>query len=145
MNHHLRIATAAAAVLIATIVAGCGDGTDGRFDARVDQARTAIDAGDRAGALEALDGLALEGLAAHDDGAITDDELAELASLIDSVRSLVDEVVPEPVADSTTTTTTSSTATSSPPPPTTEPPDDERPGKGKPDEKGEKDDDDDDD
>jgi hypothetical protein len=71
-----------------------------RFDEAVAEVRAAVADGDGERATNALDGLALHALAAHEDGTIDDDELSEVAELIESSKALVGQVVP------TTTTTT---------------------------------------
>ncbi len=102
------------AVLLAASVAGCGVGAS-RFDASVAEVRAAVDAGDRAGALDALDRLASDGLVAYQQGAIDDGDLQEMASLIESSRALVDQALP--AATSTTAAPTTTTTTAPPAPP----------------------------
>ena len=91
---------ALAAGLLFAACGGAGD-SDGTFDDAVAEVRAAVEDGDAERATSALDGLALQALAAHDEGTIDDDELSEVAELIESSKRLVGEVVP-----TTTTTTT---------------------------------------
>jgi len=102
-----RLAAAAAAALL---LVACGDDADGRYDARVDDVRGAVEAGDREGALAALEQLGTEGFYAHAEGEITDDEIAELAGLIERARAQVDQELPP-----STTTTEATTTTTAPP------------------------------
>ena len=102
-------------VLLATSTTACGNQDGGRFDASVAEVRAAVDAGDRAGALDALDRLARDGLVAYEHGDIDDGKLQEMASLIDSSRTLVDQVLPG------ATTTAPATTTTAPPPPAKDP------------------------
>ena len=91
----------------ALLFAGCGsDDGDGAFDASVAEVRAAVADGDADRATDALDGLALHALAAHEDGTIDDDELSEVAELIESSKSLVDDIVPTTSTSTTSTTTT---------------------------------------
>lgn len=132
-----RIATTAgAAALAATLGLACGGGDDGRFDAEVAEIRSAVDDGDRTAALQALDDLVLKALAARDEGALSDEDLAEVAALVDSSRALVTQTTPKPGPPPTTASTTTTTT---PPPP----PEDDEPGK-RDDKRKDKDDDDDD-
>ncbi|MCO8126123.1 hypothetical protein NHL50_02760 [Acidimicrobiia bacterium EGI L10123] len=112
------IARLAAAVAAALLLVACGDDADGRYDARVDEVRGAIEAGDREGALAALEQLGTEGFYAHAEGEITDDEVAELAGLIEHARAQVDQELPPPTTttEATTTTTTTTTAPPATPP-----------------------------
>lgn len=126
-----RWSVVAAAVLLGTSLTACG-GDSGSFDASVAEVRAAVAAGDRDTALAGLESLAIDGLAAHESGDLTDAELDELARLIASSRQQVETLLP-------TTTTSSSTTTTSPPPPDAD--DDHDGGKGKG--KGKKDDEDD--
>lgn len=114
MTHRRRWARGGVAVLAAVLVAGCGDGGGGAFDAEIAEVRAAVESGDHEAADDALDALAMRSLAARDDGTISEAELAELSELIESSRALLDQVVP------TSTTSTTSTTTTEPPPPTTE-------------------------
>lgn len=101
-------ALAGAGVVFA--LSACGSGEEaGRFDDDVRAVRTAIDAGDRTAVDQALDTLALDALAANEDGIIDATELDEVAQLIASVRAHVAEIVPPE------TTTTASTTTTEPP------------------------------
>ena len=102
-----RLAAAAAAALL---LVACGDDDTGRYDAQVDQVRQAVEAGDREAALAGLEQLGTDGFYAHAEGEITDEEVAELARLIEHARAQVDQELPEP-----TTTTESTTATTAPP------------------------------
>lgn len=113
MRRHLW-ARGVAAVLTAIVVTGCGGTDEGAFDAEVADVRSAIEAGDHQAANDALDTLAMHALAAHDEGNVSEAELAELSQLIESSRALLDQVVPPP----TTTTTTTTSTTTEPPPPT---------------------------
>ncbi len=108
-----RIACVATAVTLVTALTACGHSDPGRFDAGVAEVRAAVDAGDRAGALDALDRLARDGLVAYQDDAIDEDQVQEMAQLIDSSRALIDEVLP---ADSVTASPATTTVTA---PPTT--------------------------
>ena len=107
-------------------LSACGSGEEaGRFDDDVQAVRRAIDAGDATAVDQALDTLALDALAAQEDGTIDAAELDEVAQLVASVRATAAELVPEP-----TTTTTTTTA---PPPPVIEEEedDDDERGRGK--------------
>lgn len=131
-----RIAGVALTVLVAT---ACGGDDVGIFDEQVGEVRAAVEAGDRDAALTAIDDLAVLALGAHEEGAIDDAELQEVAALVDHARSQVADELPEP-----TTTTTSTTTTTEPPPPVLDDDDDDEDegrGKGK---KGKGDDGDDD-
>lgn len=100
----------ALAVLVAMFAAGCGaDDDSGRFDDAVAQVRAAVDAGDREAATNGLDVVAFQALAAHDEGAIDGEELAEVAELIESSRLLVADIVPAPTTTARPTTTTTTT------------------------------------
>ena len=100
----------ALAVLLAMFAAGCGaDDDSGRFDDAVAQVRAAVDAGDREAATNGLDVVAFQALAAHDEGAIDGEELAEVAELIESSRLLVADIVPAPTTTARPTTTTTTT------------------------------------
>lgn len=115
----------AIAVAAGLALAACGSDDDvGRFDESVGEIRSAVIAGDRTAATEAIDALAIEGLAAHEDGDIDDAELDELARLIASTRAQVDALVPAPTTTTTTTTTTTA-------PPDDDKDDDDKPGKGR--------------
>jgi hypothetical protein len=106
-----RRRTLAALVLAAgALLAACGGGGsgDGAFDDAVAEVRAAVEDGDAERATTALDGLALQALAAHDEGTIDDDELSEVAELIESSKGLVGEIVPE--AATTTTSVYEDTA-----------------------------------
>ncbi len=108
-----RAAAALAGILLLAVsTAACGHGGASRFDASVAEVRAAVDAGDRAGALDALDRLASDGMAAYQQGAIDDGDLEEMASLIDSSRALVDQALPNAT---TTTAAPTTTATTAPP------------------------------
>lgn len=110
-----RLAALAAAGLL---VAACGGGDDaGRFDAHVDQIRTAVSQGDRQTALAALDELSVEAMRAHAEGDVDDAELQQLDGLLQDARAMVDEQLPAP-----TTTARPTTTTTQPPPP---PPDED--------------------
>jgi hypothetical protein len=85
--------TGAAGVLAVAVGAGCGSGDDGRFDESVAAVREAVATQDRTYAMQALDDIALRALAARDDGAIDGEQLAELVTLIDSSRALVDRLI----------------------------------------------------
>lgn len=127
---------AAALAAAALLLVACGDGGGGRFGDRTDAVRSAVESGDRAGALASLDEIALEGLEAHAAGDLSDAEVQELAALVEQGRALVDETLPEP----TTTTEATTTTTTAPPPVFDEDDDDDdddKPGRGK----GNKDDD----
>ena len=108
-----RLAAAAAAALL---LVACGDDADGRYDARVAEVRGAIEAGDREGALAALEQLGTEGFYAHAEGEITDDEVAELAGLIERARAQVDQELPPPTTTTEATTTTTAPPTTPPAP-----------------------------
>lgn len=95
----------AVALVAGLALSACGSDDAGRFDESVGDVRTAVAAGDRTTASEALDALAIEGLAAHENGDIDDAELDELARLIASARAQVDALVPAPTTTTTTTTT----------------------------------------
>ena len=136
MSRHTMLRSAASVagtVLLAVTAAGCGGGDEeGRFDDEVSEVRAAVEAGDRERALEALDVLALDALAAHEEGELEEAELQEVAELIDAAEQNVAELTTE----ATTTTTTTSSSTTTEPPVTEEPDDDdeddgERKGKGK--------------
>lgn len=101
-----RAARALAGVALAVAVSACGSGEEvGRFDDDVDAVRAAIDAGDRTAVDQALDTLALDALAAEEDGTIDGAELDEVAQLIASVRATAAELVPAEAPTETTTTT----------------------------------------
>ena len=107
------------------ILAACGSGEEaGRFDDDVQAVRAAVDAGDRTAVDQALDTLALDALAANEDGTIDGAELDEVAQLIASVRATAAQLVPAEAEEPTTTTTTTTTTTA-PPPPVDEGDDDE--------------------
>lgn len=108
-----RLAAAAAAALL---LVACGDDADGRYDARVDEVRSAVEAGDREGALAALEQLGTEGFYAHAEGEITDDEVAELAGLIERARAQVDQELPPSTTSTEATTTTTAPPTTRPAP-----------------------------
>ena len=108
------ISRLAAALAAALLLAACGGSDDGRYDARVDEVRDAVEAGDRDAALASLDQLGAEAFAAHSEGEVTDDELAQLASLLEQARLQLDGELP--AATTTTEATTTTTA-----PPTTPP------------------------
>lgn len=95
------------AVAAGLLLAACGGGDDGdgTFDDAVAEVRAAVEDGDAERATTALDGLALQALSAHDEGTIDDDELSEVAQLIESSKDLVGEVVPGTATTTTTTTT----------------------------------------
>lgn len=99
----------AAVVAAALLLVACGDDDTGRYDAQVDQVRQAVEAGDREAALAGLEQLGTDGFYAHAEGEITDEEVAELARLIEHARAQVDQELPE------ATTTTGSTTTTAPP------------------------------
>ena len=125
-----RAAAVLVAVLLASTAAACGNGGASRFDASVAEVRAAVDAGDRAGALDALDRLAREGLVAYQQGAIDKGELQDMASLIDSSRTLVDQAIPT-ATNTTAPTTTTTIATTTTKPPKKEPAKKDEPkGKG---------------
>ena len=105
------IARLAAATAAALLLVACGDDTESRYAAQVDDVRAAVEAGDREAALASLDELGTSAFAAHAEGEVGDEELAELAVLLEQARAQIAEGLPEP-----TTTTTSATA-----PPTTAP------------------------
>lgn len=94
------ISRLAAALAAALLLAACGGDTDGRYDARVDEVRRAVEAGDRETALATLDQLGAEAFAAHSEGEVSDEELAALAGLLEQARVQVDDELPE----ATTTT-----------------------------------------
>lgn len=145
----VRRGLAASALAVGTLgLVACGD-DGGRFDDQVAEVRTAIDAGDHAGAEAALENLAVAALGAHQAGELSDDEVAEIASLIESSRALLGEVVPP--ATTTTASTTTAPPTTTPPPdaspdgPADGPPEEgPPPGRGNGDEKPDKDKDNDD-
>ena len=106
-----RAGSLVGAVLLAVVLAGCGGGDEeGRFDDEVSQVRAAVEAGDRDRALEALDVLALDALAAHEEGELDEAELREVAELIDAAEQNVDQLT----SAATTTTTETSTTTTAP-------------------------------
>lgn len=106
-----RVMAAAAAALLLT---ACGsDDVDGRYDAQVAQIRQAVEAGDRDGAHAAIEQLGQTAFHAHAAGDVSDDELAELAVLLDQARVQVDEALPAPAPPTTVPTTAPPTA---PPP-----------------------------
>lgn len=88
-------------------VAACG-GSDasGTFDATVAEVRAAVDRGDRDAAVAELDSLAVEALAAHEAGQLSDGELDEVARLIESSHRQLDALLPTTTSTTTTTTTT---------------------------------------
>ncbi|MFP5578557.1 MAG: hypothetical protein ACLGIZ_10015 [Acidimicrobiia bacterium] len=134
----------AAALVAALLLVACGDEPDGRYDAQVDRVRSAVESGDREAALASLDELGTDAFQAHAAGEITDDELAELAALLEQARMQVDEEIPEAT---TTTTTTTAPPTTAPAPvyaDSSEERDDDKKdkGKGRRDDDGEDDDDD---
>lgn len=120
-----RIAGLAAVAVLA--VGACGSDDVGLFDEKVDEVRSAVEAGDRRAALAAIDDLTVLALGAHEEGEVDDAELQELAALIDRARGQLDDELPEPT---TTTTTTSPTTTEAPPPPIEDDDDDDE-GRGK--------------
>jgi hypothetical protein len=138
----------AAAVAAALLLVACGDDAGGRYDAQVDQVRQAVAAGDREAALAGLEQLGTDGFYAHAAGDIGDEEVAELARLIEHARAQVDQELPEP-----TTTTTTTAPPTTPPAPVVEADDDddddddddEKPGRGNGGGRGGDDGDDDDD
>jgi hypothetical protein len=122
-----RLAAVGAAALL---LVACADEDTGRYDAQVDQVRQAVEAGDREAALAGLEELGTDGFYAHAEGEITDEEVAELARLIEHARAQVDQELPEP----TTTTTTAPPTT--PPAPVFDDDDDDKDDKDeKPDKK----------
>jgi hypothetical protein len=135
------ISRLAAALAAALLLAACGSDGDGRYDARVDEVRQAVEAGDREAALATLDQLGAEAFAAHAEGEVSAEELAALAGLLEQARSQLDDELPE------VTTTTTTTA-----PPTTpvfesdssdeEDEDEKKKGKGRGRDDGDDDDDD---
>lgn len=135
-----QLARLAPVVLAGALLAGCGSGDDGagRFDDDVEEIRAAVDAGDHQRARQALDTLALDAFAAHQEGEIERAELEEVAQLIASATEKVDQMVPAATPETTTTTTTS------PPPPDEgrgEGDGEKKPEKKKKDDEGEDDDD----
>lgn len=106
----------AAAVAAALLLVACGDEDAGRYDAKVDQVRQAVEAGDREAALAGLEQLGTDGFYAHAEGEITDEEVAELARLIEHARAQVDQELPEPTTTTESTTTTTAPPTTSPAP-----------------------------
>lgn len=111
-----RTMRALAGVGFVVVLAACGSGEEaGRFDDDVRAVRAAIDAGDLTAVDQALDTLALDALAANEDGTIDAAELDEVAQLIASVRATAEQVVPGEAEEPTTTTTTTTT-TAAPPP-----------------------------
>lgn len=112
MRRRAALVIALAGALVAPACGG--DETSGTFDDAVAEVRDAVEDGDAERATSALDGLALQALAAHDEGAIDDDEVSEIAELIASSKALVGEVVSAESTSSgdiATTTTTSTTTT----------------------------------
>ena len=104
-----RLGPVLSAVLVAgALLVGCGSDDDaGRFDDDVEEVRAAVDAGDHERARQALDALAVDAFAAHQEGEIDRAELEEVAQLIASASEAVDQLVqPAP----TTTTSPPSTA-----------------------------------
>ena len=95
--------------------------TPARFDAQVAEVRSAVDRGDRTAALQSLEDVALAALAAHDRGDITDDELAELAALVEVEPGPGRSGHPRPAVPETTTTTTTTAPTTTTPARTTSP------------------------
>lgn len=125
------VAWALIGVGLVVALSACGSGEEaGRFDDDVQAVRRAIDAGDATAVDQALDTLALDALAAQEDGTIDAAELDEVAQLVAAVRATAAELVPAP-----TTTTTTTTTTTAPPPPVIdedeEEDDDDERGRGK--------------
>lgn len=108
-----RLAAAAAA---AFLVAACGADEAGRYDAHVGEVREAVEAGDRQGALASLEEISTSALDAHRGGEVSDEELYELASLIELARAQVDEALPEAATTPEATTSTAPTTTTAPVP-----------------------------
>lgn len=110
------IARIGAVVAAALLIAACGGDAEGRYDAQVDQVRDAVRAGDRDAALASLEQLGTEGLQAQSAGEVTDEELAQLADLLEQARAQLDEELPAPTTTTETTTTTAPPATPPPEP-----------------------------
>ena len=103
-----RLAPVLPALVAGALLVGCGSDDDaGRFDDDVEEVRAAVDAGDHGRARQALDALAVDAFAAHQEGEIDRAELEEVAQLIASASEAVDQMV-EPAP--TTTTSPPSTA-----------------------------------
>lgn len=98
----IRRALAAAAA--ALVLVACGGDSEGRYDAHVAQVRQAVEAGDRDAALASLEELGTSAFHAHAAGDVSDEELAELAVLLEQARTQVDEELPPAAAAPTTTT-----------------------------------------
>lgn len=96
----------AALVLGGAVVTGCGQEEAGRFDDDVAEIRAAVAQGDARRAELALDALALDALAAAEDGVIGQGELDEIAHLLESARATVAELLPEATTTSPEPTTT---------------------------------------
>lgn len=138
-----RVLVRAGALVLAVAVGTACGGDDGRFDDHVAQVRAAIDAGDHAAAEKALDDLAIAALVAHEEGAIDDAEVEEVASLIESSQALLGEVVAKPPETTAETAPATDAPTTEPPPPVVDDGSDDDEGGGKGKGKGDKDGDDD--
>lgn len=110
------ISRLAAALAAALLLAACGGDADGRYDARVDEIRQAVESGDREAALATLDQLGAEAFAAHSEGEVSDEELTELAGLLEQARAQVDDELPEAATTTEATTTTTAPPTTLPAP-----------------------------
>lgn len=116
MKRNTMVWAGAVLAVSATLGFGCGS-DDGRFDASVAEVRTAVDDGDRTAAMQALEDLALEALAARENGDIDDEELSEVARLIESSQALVGQLTPRAPSASVAPPSTEATTTTSPPAP----------------------------
>ena len=110
------IARMAAAAAAALLLVACGGDADGRYDAQVAQVREAVEAGDRDAALAGLEQLGTTAFYAHAEGEITDEEVAEVAGLIEHARLQVDGELPAPTTPTEATTTTTAPPTTPPAP-----------------------------
>ena len=101
-----------AAVAAALLVAACGGGDeDGRYDAGVAEVRQAVEAGDREAALASLEQLGADAFVAHSQGEVSEEELVELAGLLEQARVQVDDELPPSTTEAPTTTTTAPVTT----------------------------------
>ena len=117
----MRRALAAAAA--ALLITACGDEGEGRYDAQVAAIRQAVEAGDRDAAIASLEEVGDAAFHAHAAGDVSDQELAELAVLLDRARVQVEEELATPTTTAPTTAPPTTTPTTAPPT-TTAPPSD---------------------
>ncbi|MGK2930809.1 MAG: hypothetical protein ACSLFO_14685 [Acidimicrobiales bacterium] len=115
MSRTRTLVVACALALTATVGVACGDG-GGEFDDSVAQVRAAVASGDQAGADRALEELAIAALVAHQEGTLTDAELAEVADLIESSRAHLGEVITTPTAAPVDTSPATEPTPAEPPP-----------------------------